>query len=59
MKYFEKGSAFYAPASAGVQMADSFLNDSKKELPCAAFLMENMGKRNLCRSASYYWKNGV
>ena len=38
VKYLEKGSAFYAPASAGVEMAESYLNDLKKELPCAAYL---------------------
>jgi malate dehydrogenase len=38
VKYLEKGSAFYAPASAGVEMAESYLKDLKKELPCAAYL---------------------
>ncbi len=32
------GSAFYAPAESAVQMADSFLKDKKKLLPCAAFV---------------------
>ena len=30
VKYLEKGSAFYAPAAAGVQMAESYLLDQKK-----------------------------
>ena len=47
MKYLEKGSAFYAPAAAGVQMADSFLNDKKEELPCAAFLDGEYGVKNI------------
>jgi len=38
VKYLEKGSAFYAPAASGVQMAESYLKDLKKELPCAAHL---------------------
>ena len=38
VKYLEKGSAFYAPAAAGVEMAESFLKDLKKQLPCAAYL---------------------
>ena len=38
VKYLEKGSAFYAPAAAGVEMAESYLKDLKKELPCAAYL---------------------
>ena len=38
VKYLEKGSAFYAPAAAGVEMAESFLKDLKKQLPCAVYL---------------------
>ena len=38
VKYLEKGSAFYAPAASGVQMAEAYLNDQKKLLPCAAQL---------------------
>ena len=32
------GSAFYAPASSAIEMADSYLKDKKKLLPCAAFV---------------------
>ena len=32
------GSAFYAPASAAIQMAEAFLKDKKKLLPCAAYV---------------------
>ncbi len=38
VKYLEKGSAFYAPAASGVEMAESYLKDQKKQLPCAAYL---------------------
>ncbi len=38
VKYLEKGSAFYAPAASGVEMAESYLKNLKKELPCAAYL---------------------
>ena len=38
VKYLEKGSAFYAPASSGVEMAESYLKDLKKQLPCAVYL---------------------
>jgi len=31
------GSAFYAPATAGVQMAEAYLKDQKRVLPCAAY----------------------
>jgi malate dehydrogenase len=32
------GSAFYAPATAGIEMAEAYLNDQKRVLPCAAFV---------------------
>ena len=47
VKYLEKGSAFYAPASAGVEMAESYLKDLKKELPCAAYLNGEYGFKDL------------
>ena len=47
VKYLEKGSAFYAPAAAGVEMAESFLKNEKKQLPCAAYLNGEYGVKNL------------
>ena len=47
VKYLEKGSAFYAPAAAGVQMAEAYLNDEKKTLPCAAYLNGEYGIKDL------------
>ena len=41
------GSAFYAPASAAIQMADSYLKDKKRVLPCAAFLRGLYGVKDL------------
>jgi malate dehydrogenase len=41
------GSAFYAPASAAVEMAESILKDKKKVLPCAAYLEGEYGLRDL------------
>ena len=38
VKYLEKGSAFYAPAASGVQMAEAYLKDEKKLLACAVQL---------------------
>jgi malate dehydrogenase len=38
VKLLEKGSAFYAPAASGVEMAESYLKDLKKQLPCAVYL---------------------
>jgi len=37
------GSAFYAPASAAIQMAESYLKDKKRVLPCAAHLKGEYG----------------
>ena len=43
VKFLEKGSAFYAPAASGVEMASAYLNDKKKILPCAAYLSGEYG----------------
>ena len=43
VKYLEKGSAYYAPATSGVEMADAYINDKKKILPCAAYLNGEYG----------------
>ncbi|MDJ0894934.1 MAG: malate dehydrogenase [Alphaproteobacteria bacterium] len=37
------GSAFYAPAAAAIQMAESYLRDKKRLLPCAAYLKGEYG----------------
>ena len=47
VKYLEKGSAFYAPAASGVEMAESYLKDLKKELPCAVHLDGHYGFKNI------------
>lgn len=41
------GSAFYAPASAAVEMAEAILKDKKKILPCSAYLEGEYGIRGL------------
>ena len=47
VKFLEKGSAFYAPASAAVLMAESYLKNQKKQLPCAAFLNGEYGFKDI------------
>ena len=47
VKFLEKGSAFYAPAASGVQMAEAYLNDQKKLLPCAVQLNGEYGVENV------------
>lgn len=41
------GSAFYAPAAAAIAMAESYLLDKKRVLPCAAYLKGEYGVRGL------------
>src|SRR5262249_36468276 len=41
------GSAFYAPAAAAIQMAESYLRDKKRVLPCAAYLEGEYGVKGL------------
>jgi len=41
------GSAFYAPASAAIAMAEAYLRDKKRVLPCAAWLTGQYGVKDL------------
>ena len=43
----KSGSAFYAPAAAAVQMAEAYLLDKKRVLPCAAYLDGQYGVKGL------------
>ena len=47
VKYLEKGSAFYAPAASGVEMAESYLKNQKKKLPCAVYLNGEYGTKDI------------
>lgn len=47
VKLLETGSAFYGPAASGVEMAESYLKDLKKTLPCAAHLNGQYGVKDL------------
>ncbi len=60
VKYLQKGSAFYAPAAAGVEMAESYLKNQKKQLPCAAYLNGEYGVKDLFAGVPVIiGKNGV
>ena len=60
VKFLEKGSAFYAPAASGVQMAEAYLNDQKKLLPCAVHLNGEYGVSNVYAGVPVViGKNGV
>ena len=60
VKFLEKGSAFYAPAASGVEMAESYLKDLKKQVPCAAYLDGEYGFKNIYAGVPIIiGKNGV
>ena len=60
VKYLEKGSAFYAPAASGVEMAESYLKDLKKQLPCATYLNGEYGFKDIYAGVPVIiGKNGV
>ena len=41
------GSAYYAPATSGIEMAEAYLKDQKRLLPCAAYLQGQYGQNDL------------
>ncbi len=47
VNFLKTGSAFYAPASAAISMAESYLRDKKRVLPCAAWLTGQYGVKDL------------
>jgi malate dehydrogenase len=47
VKLLERGSAFYAPAASAVVMAEAYLKDKKRVLPCAAYLTGQYGIKDL------------
>ncbi len=60
VKFLEKGSAFYAPAASGVEMAESYLKNQKKELPCAVNLDGQYGFKDVYAGVPVIiGKNGV
>ena len=60
VKYLEKGSAFYAPAASGVQMAEAYLKNKKQVLPCAVFLDGQYGFKDVYAGVpAVIGKNGV
>jgi malate dehydrogenase len=47
VKLLKSGSAYYAPAASAIAMAESYLKDKKRVLPCAAYLTGEYGVRDL------------
>src|SRR5439155_25660997 len=46
VKLLEKGSAFYAPAASAIAMAEAYLKDKKRVLPCAVMLNGEYGLKD-------------
>jgi malate dehydrogenase len=47
VKLLKTGSAFYAPAASAIAMAESYLKDKKRVLPCAALLTGQYGVKDV------------
>jgi malate dehydrogenase len=47
INFLKTGSAFYAPASSAIAMAEAYLRDKKRVLPCAAWLTGQYGVKDL------------
>jgi len=41
------GSAFYAPATSAIEMAEAYLKDQKRVLPCAAYVDGALGLKGM------------
>ncbi|WP_461434228.1 malate dehydrogenase [Hoeflea alexandrii] len=47
VKLLKTGSAYYAPAASAIEMAESYLKDKKRVLPCAAHLSGQYGVKDM------------
>lgn len=47
VQLLQKGSAFYAPATAALEMAESYLKDRRRVMPCAAYLNGEYGLKDI------------
>lgn len=47
VKLLKTGSAYYAPASSAIEMAEAYIKDKKKILPCASYLDGEYGVKDL------------
>ena len=54
------GSAFYAPAASAIRMAESYLKDQKRVIPCAAYLNGQYGLKDIYVGVpTIIGKNGI
>ena len=47
VKLLERGSAFYAPAASAIAMAEAYLKDKRRVLPCAVMLNGEYGIKDM------------
>ena len=60
VKLFGNGSAYYAPAASAIEMAESYLKDKKRVIPCASFCTGEFGINNYFIGVpSVIGKNGI
>ena len=60
VKLFGNGSAFYAPAQSAIEMAESYLRDKKRIIPCASLCEGEFGINGYFKGVpSMIGKNGV
>ena len=60
VQLLKTGSAYYAPAASAIEMAESYLKDKKKILPCAVYLEGEYGVNGLFVGVpAKLGKNGV
>ena len=60
VSFLKTGSAFYAPAASAISMAESFLKDQRRMLPCAAYLTGEFGLKDIYVGVpTIIGKNGV
>ncbi len=60
VKLLKTGSAFYAPATSAIEMAESYLKDQKRVLPCAAFCDGEFGVKGMYVGVpTVIGKNGI
>jgi len=60
VKLLKDGSAYYAPASSAIKMAESYLNDNNELFPCSVYLEGEYGLSDTCMGVPVFiGKNGI
>ena len=60
VKLLKSGSAYYAPATSAIKMAESYLNNNKELFPCSVYLEGEYGLSDTCMGVpAFIGANGV